>query len=109
MTWNPTTRSRLDSLLYLHDSYTEDSQMQDVYIQMYKDALESLALSEATTDPDWLPSSIESIKTNFTEMLATSRSEKIRADMLVGALRKQILAIDPNHDFTKTRFEKDCC
>lgn len=109
MTWNPTTRSRLDSLLYLHDSYTEDSQMQEVYIQMYRDALDSLALSEATSDPDRLPSSIEGIKENFTEMLAISRSEKIRADMLVSALRKQILAIDPNHDFTKTRFEKDCC
>ena len=109
MTWHPTIKSRLETLLYLHDSYIEDSQMQDVYIQMYGDALDNIALSEATTNPDWLPPSIEGIKTNFTEMLAISRSEKIRAEMLVNALRKQILAIDPNHDFTKTRFEEDCC
>ena len=102
-----TTRSRLDSLLYLHDSYMEDSHMQEVYIKMYKDALESLALSEATTDPDWLPSSIEDIKANFTEMLAISRSEKIRVDLLANALRKQILVIAPDHDFSKPRFEED--
>lgn len=108
MTWHPTVKSRLETLLYLHDSYNEDSRTQEIYIQMYKDALDNLSLSEGTTDPDWLPSSLDDIKANFTEMLAISRSEKIRADMLVNALRKQILAIDPNHDFTKTRFEEDC-
>lgn len=109
MTWYPTIRSRLETLRYLHDGYTEDSQMQEIYIQMYKDALDTIALSEGTTDPDWLPSSIVTTKANFTQMLSVSRSEKIKADMLANSLRKQILAIDPNHDFTKTRFEKDCC
>lgn len=108
MTWHPTIKSRLETLLYLHDSYMEDSQEREIYIQMYKDALDNLALSGGVTDPDWLPTSLVVTKANFTEMLAVSRSEKIKADMLVNALRKQILAIDPNHDFTKTRFEEDC-